>query len=211
MASWPAGGTGASRDQAVGLVYGGRGSANVECGSVEERTQSAVPWYQLRPAGDGGAAVPAELYRAPSGVRYKITLARAFKLNALELAVFAPDAGRLWALTQGYRVIQRTPTPFDLRPVILRPVDIFVTPSRKQPINGAATVSGSGLVFAWDPVDRRWLRPNEWYAGPSPAARIQGRDRAGAQLFGIDQQCKRTTGESILTRAAQSRVKAVPV
>jgi len=220
MASWPAGGVAASKNIAVGLVYGGRGAANVDCGTVEERTQSAVPWYQLKetdPA-SAAAAVPSALHRTADGRRYKITLARGFQLDALQFAVYAPDAGRIWSLVQGYRVIRRTPTPLDLRPFVFRPVDVFVTPSRKQPINAAGTLSGAGLVFAWDSEEKRWLKPGEWLIYPSPAARIQDRSRAntlqgpqaGDELYGLDQQCKRTTGASVQLRAGQSRTKAVP-
>jgi hypothetical protein len=118
---------------------------------------------------------------------------------------------------QGYRLIRRTPTTFDLRPFIFRPVDVFVTPSQKQPINASGTISGAGLVFAWDPEEKRWLKPNEWLIYPSPATRIQDRTRttlqgpqAGTELYGLDQQCKRTTGASVQLRAGQSRSKAVP-
>lgn len=219
MSTWPAQGVGASKSIAVGLVYGGRGAANVDCGTVEERTQSAVPWYQLKETDPATAAasMPSELHRTADGRRYKVTLARGFQLDALQFAVYAPDAGRLWALVQGYRLIRRTPTPFDLRPAVFRKVDVFVTPSAKQPINASGTLAGAGLVFAWDPEEKRWLQPSEWVIYPSPAARIQDRSRpagltpeAGSELYGIDQQCKRTTGRSVQLRASQSRSKAVP-
>lgn len=150
--SWRPGGAGVRSDLAVALVEGGRGVDNVSAGSTSSKTASASLASNY-----GGAA------KNGNGEKLRYTAARGFTINEFQAAIFAPDAGRLWGLVQGYVETGAGKT---------RDVDVFVTAGATQSIDPNGAVYGLGQVYAWDPVASAWVDPGKLRFKGNPARQI---------------------------------------
>ena len=205
MSSWNFRGAGVPADKAAAIPIGGYGVDNVSCGPAASKTASGEPYAGIRDPAGSGAGTPGEV-TIPGGGKFLIRPVRGFQLNPDELAIYAPDAGRLWGLVEGV-------TPQGTR------VDVFVTPHGRQRIGRNQAILGSGLVFAWHPGLKRWLRPDEWRPTGLPSRQISDfGSRAGGQnmqdeydVYGYsDRSCKRIKLGNLKYYARTSRTKAVP-
>jgi hypothetical protein len=206
MSSWQPRGVAVPADKTAAIPQGGRSIENVSCGTELERTSSGIPYSNIRDPSSEAAGIP-DVITTPNGGRYKIRPVRGFVLNADELAIYAPDAGRLWGLTEG--VLANNPA--------VR-VDLFVTAHGRQKIDRNGNLLGSGVVFAWHPTERRWLQPNEWRVTALPSRKIRDRRYFGdpsnndLDVYGYkDTSCRRTSLGNIKYYGRISRTKAVPV
>lgn len=150
--SWRPGGAGVRSDLAVALVEGGRGVDNVSAGSTSSKTASASLASNYAGAAKNG-----------NGEKLRYTAARGFTVNEFQAAVYAPDAGRLWGLVQGYVETSGGKT---------RDVDVFVTAGATQSIDAAGAVYGLGQVYAWDSVAGAWVDPGKLRFKGNPARQI---------------------------------------
>lgn len=206
MSSWRARGAGVPADKAAGILEGGRGADNVSCDTDLAKTSTGVPYAGLVDATSSGSSSPGSI-TTPDGRKYLVRPVRGFQLNPDELAIYAPDAGRLWGLVEGV-------TARGTR------VDLFVTPHGRQKIGRTGAVLGSGLVFAWHPGIKRWLRPDEWSFSALPSRQINsvGTDSGGRygltsdnDVYGYrDASCKRIKLGNLKYLARTSRTKAIP-
>lgn len=207
MSSWRARGAGVPADKAAGILEGGRGVDNVSCDTDLAKTSTGVPYAGLVDATSAASSSPGSI-TTPDGRKYLVRPVRGFQLNPDELAIYAPDAGRLWGLVEGV-------TAQGTR------VDLFVTPHGRQKIGRTGAVLGSGLVFAWDPGRKRWLRPDEWSFTGLPSRQINsyGTDNSRTTLgvtsdndvYGYrDVSCKRIKLGNLKYLARTSRTKAIP-
>jgi hypothetical protein len=212
--SWRPNGAGVRSDLAVALVEGGRGVDNVSAGSTSSKTASASLASNY-----GGAA------KNGNGEKLRYTAARGFTINEFQAAIFAPDAGRLWGLVQGYVETGAGKT---------RDVDVFVTAGAMQSIDPAGAVYGLGQVYAWDPVASAWVEPGKlrfkgnaarqiyrdgkpWLAWNNSsseglAAGVNDYNESTYRVFGYRDVEGKRLGENQLVRLAnESRTKAKPV
>ena len=205
MSSWQPRGVGVPADKTAAIPQGGRSIENVSCGTELERTSSGIPYSNVRDPSTEAAGIP-DVITTPNGGRYKIRPVRGFALNADELAIYAPDAGRLWGLTEG--VLANNPR--------VR-VDLFVTAHGRQKIDRNGNLLGSGVVFAWHPTERRWLQPSEWNPTALPSRKIRDQSvyldpsNNDLDVYGYkDTSCRRTSLGNIKYYARTSRTKSVP-
>lgn len=207
MSSWRARGAGVPADKAAAIPIGGYGVDNVSCGPDASKTVSGEPYAGLRDPAGAGMATPGEI-TTPNGGKFLIRPVRGFQLNPDELAIYAPDAGRLWGLVEGV-------TDRGTR------VDLFVTPHARQKIGRTGAVLGSGLVFAWHPALKRWLKPDEWRPTGLPSRQISdvGSQNMGNHgitqdefdIYGYsDRDCKRIKLGNLKYLARTSRTKSIP-
>jgi hypothetical protein len=149
--AWTPGGAGVRSSLPVALVKGDRGVTNVTGGGILAKTSSASLLSNYAGATENAA-----------GWKLQASTARGFKLNEYQAAIYAPDAGRLWGLVEGY-----VDTPSGTRIV-----DVFVTGHANQPIDAVGSVYGAGLVFAWDNVVGAWVEPSKLKFRGNPARQI---------------------------------------
>ena len=204
MSAWNGRGAGVPADKAAAILEGGRGTDNVSCDTDLAKTSTGVPFSSVRDPASSATGTP-DTVTTPDGRRYKVRPVRGFALNGDELAIYAPDAGRLWGLVEGV-------TANGTR------VDLFVTPHGRQKIDRGGNVLGSGLVFAWHPGQKRWLAPNEWSYTALPSRQISSAGSSGtfgrtsdSDVYGYrDASCKRIQLGNLKFLARTSRTKSVP-
>jgi hypothetical protein len=217
--SWRPGGAGVRSDLAVALVEGGRGVDNVSAGSTNSKTASASLASNYAGAAKNG-----------NGEKIRYSAARGFTVNEFQAAVYAPDAGRLWGLVQGYVETSDDKT---------RDVDVFVTAGAAQSIDANGAVYGLGQVYAWDPVANAWVDPGKLrfkgnaarqiYRNGSPWLETNNSSEEGLvaernpigkgrstqpvyRVYGYKDAEGKRLGENQLVRLAnESRTKAKPV
>lgn len=215
--SWRPGGAGVRADLPVALVEGGRGTDNVSDGSTSSKTASASLASNY-----AGAAKNA------NGDKLRYGQARGFVVNEFQGAIFAPDAGRLWGLVQGYVETGAGKT---------RDVDVFVTAGAQQSIDAAGAVYGIGQVYAWDSVAGAFVEPGKlrfrgnaarqiyrngkpWLStnnsSPEGVVQVSVASVEGSgnfyNTFGYRDAPGKRLGENQLIRLAnESRTKAIPV
>jgi hypothetical protein len=216
--AWTPGGAGVRSNLPVALVKGDRGVTNVTGGGILAKTSSASLLSNY-----AGATQNSD------GWKLQASTGRGFKLNEYQAAIYAPDAGRLWGLVEGY-----VDTPNGTRTV-----DVFVTAHANQPIDAVGSVYGAGLVFAWDNVVGAWVEPAKLKFRGNPARQIRRNGKPwlasntsdeyglvaertnigkGAstkplyRVFGFNDAEGERLGENQLVRLAdESRTKAKPV
>lgn len=212
--SWRPNGAGVRSDLAVALVEGGRGVDNVSAGSTSSKTASASLASNYAGAAKNG-----------NGEKLRYTAARGFTINEFQAAIFAPDAGRLWGLVQGYIETGAGKT---------RDVDVFVTAGATQSIDPNGAVYGLGQVYAWDPVANAWVDPGKLRFKGNPARQIYrngspwlawnnssdegvaaGRNDYNENTYRVfgyrDVEGKRLGENQLIRLANESRTKAKPV
>jgi hypothetical protein len=88
--------------------------------------------------------------------------ARGFTLNDVQPAVYSGDCWRAWGMVIGERVGNnaRGATGYEC--------DLFVTPATSQKLASSGLLRGSGKVYCWDPIEKRWLKPDEYRFRPNP-------------------------------------------
>jgi hypothetical protein len=198
---WRPRGVGVPYNLSLALPEGGFGKDSVTQGTNSARIASAFRLENMN-----GQTVTGTGYKISTGT------GRGFFVNQYQVAVYLPDAWRVFGLV---RAVRRVKTPAGAS--TFREVDGFVTAAANQGIDDKDAVYGLGQIYAWDPVANEWVPPEqiELQANPSRAILRGGRMKlndAGELLVGYrDIAGKRIYSGDLLELANNGRVKAKPV
>lgn len=198
---WRPRGVGVPYNLSLALPEGGFGKDSVTQGTNSARIASAFRLENMNGKTETGAG-----YKVSTGT------GRGFAVNQYQVAVYLPDAWRVFGLV---RAVRRVKTPAGAS--TFREVDGFVTAAANQNIDDSDTVYGLGQIYAWDPVASEWVPPEqiELQANPARAILRGGRMQlsdGGALLVGYrDVAGKRIYGDDLVALANNGRTKAKPV